>query len=607
MYASDWAFIAHVHRNQFLPPPRQPQRWILQSTKAGRKKSSYHTSKSWTRECGNLNEIAAGGHDSHSLICPTDCVGRKIVDISPHATDAREHSRARVDKPIDPSKYSTRLIALKFAYLGQAYNGFEHAKHSSTPLPTIEEVLWKALSKARLIFPTPDPSISKGTPNWDGCEYSKCGRTDRGVSAFGQVVGLRVRSNEPVKRTSLPPVSAVEQGDHFVNAGSADDIKLSAQQAGHDLHIPAFHPIRDELPYCHILNRILPSDIRMLAWCPNPPDGFSARFSCRERRYEYFFTQPAFNPTPGNAGLAQGRGERREGWLDIEAMRKAAKKFEGLHDFRNLCKVDPSKQLDNFERRIFFSDVLPLDEQEGSANYVRESLFRQGSESEGHRDKTFPTSQAETSSDPLSTSSLPTVYVFRLHGSAFLWHQVRHMVSILFLVGQGFEQPSLIDELLDISRHPRKPRYEMAEDAPLVLQDCIFPQEGSESREDALHWVYAGDYDGQEAGIARVSGNAIHGAYGLGGVTTDMWKVWRSRKIDEILAGQMLNVVASQGVKGVQLSNEICVTHRGSQKVFYGGDSARLVGTYRPVLERPRMESVQSINEKYRKRKMQES
>ncbi|KAI7010751.1 hypothetical protein KC366_g17006, partial [Hortaea werneckii] len=29
-------------------------------------------------------------------------------------------------KPFDPSKYNTRFIALKFAYLGGEYNGFEH-------------------------------------------------------------------------------------------------------------------------------------------------------------------------------------------------------------------------------------------------------------------------------------------------------------------------------------------------------------------------------------------------------------------------------------------------------------------------------------------------
>lgn len=33
----------------------------------------------------------------------------------------------------------------------------------------------------------------------------------------------------------------------------------------------------------------------------------------------------------------------------------------------------------------------------------------------------------------------------------------------------------LVDELLDVSRHPRRPAYEMADDAPLVLHECAFP------------------------------------------------------------------------------------------------------------------------------------
>ncbi len=94
---------------------------------------------------------------------------------------------------IDPSRYSTRFIALKLAYLGKNYGGYEYS--SSGTLPSIEEELWKALVKACLISPpTPD------TVDFSTCEYSKCGRTDRGVSAFGQVVALRVRSNRPPRK-----------------------------------------------------------------------------------------------------------------------------------------------------------------------------------------------------------------------------------------------------------------------------------------------------------------------------------------------------------------------------------------------------------------------
>ncbi len=45
--------------------------------------------------------------------------------------------KQKTPKQFDPTKYSTRLIALKFAYLGKRYNGFEHHSNNVTPLPTV--------------------------------------------------------------------------------------------------------------------------------------------------------------------------------------------------------------------------------------------------------------------------------------------------------------------------------------------------------------------------------------------------------------------------------------------------------------------------------------
>ncbi|MCJ1398476.1 hypothetical protein MMC11_001676 [Xylographa trunciseda] len=515
---------------------------------------------------------------------------------------------SRVERDFDPSKYSTRLIALKFAYLGQRYNGFEHHANNTTPLPTIEEEMWKALMKARLIFPT-KALVAEGEVNWEGCEYSKCGRTDKGVSAFGQVIGIRVRSNRPLSKeasepgleqetvarnrsleTASPPLRPLE--DDFMMSIELDDATLDEPLS--------FHPIRDEVPYAQVLNRLLPPDIRILAWCPAPPVDFSARFSCRERRYRYFFTQPAFNPSPGAEALTQqlpsSNAIRREGWLDIAAMKAAAKRFEGLHDFRNLCKVDASKQIDIFERRIFRSEIREVDPASEPAAYISASQFSELA--------TSSTSNGGPHTSSAATQSpTPKLYMFVLHGSAFLWHQVRHMIAVLFLVGQGLEAPEVVSQLLDVKTNPQKPIYEMAEDAPLVLWDCIFPREGSASREDALEWIYVGDqrFHGDPR---EVKGN---GKFGLGGVVDDVWKIWRQRKMDEVLAGMLLNVVVGQGedVDGGLGGEEEYRTlvKPTSRKVYCGGDSVRLRGKYVPLMERERMESVETINAKYAIRK----
>ncbi|KAJ6166955.1 hypothetical protein N7470_002402 [Penicillium chermesinum] len=426
---------------------------------------------------------------------------------------------AKEDRGFDPSKYSSRFIALKFAYLGQRYNGLEHTNGNVTPLPTVEEVLWKAMRRTRLIMPETMPpdapddmeprAIRPYSISWDGCDYSKAGRTDRGVSAFGQVIGIRVRSARPKPKSTT---ASEQQG-----LQNQDEMQVDQSAVDQD-----WDDIADEHSYVQILNRVLPEDIRILAWCPHPPPGFDARFSCRERRYRYFFTQPAFSPTPGALGFENRRGDPngprakyREGWLDIEAMREAAKHFEGEHDFRNFCKLDTTKQIENFRRMIFHSDIELVNPKTNPLGYVSGPGFRALEDAQD-------TDMTSLEPPPATT---PQVYSFTLHGSAFLWHQVRHMVAILFLVGQGLEAPSIVPELLDVVKHPRKPAYDMASDAPLVLWDTIFPDESSGNREDALDWVCM-----QEIPASTRT------------------KVPRGiRKIDEVLAGALLDMTVAQG------------------------------------------------------------
>lgn len=72
--------------------------------------------------------------------------------------------------------------------------------------------------------------------------YNRCGRTDKGVSAFGQVISIDLRSKFPELEQMVP-----------VN-------------------------IDNEIDYCSILNRVLPKNIRCIAWMPLRNKLFSARF-----------------------------------------------------------------------------------------------------------------------------------------------------------------------------------------------------------------------------------------------------------------------------------------------------------------------------------------
>lgn len=487
-------------------------------------------------------------------------------------------------------------------------------------MPTIEEVIWYALRKAHLISPAPDPRVPKGEVNWKGCDFSKCGRTDKGVSSYGQVIGLRVRSNRPLDllrkdaSTSVVAVDDIGKNNPFSREEPSSslfnevdgDALLSTKTASWSDDSQHFHPIDDEIPYVRKLNQILPPDIRVLAWCANPPANFSARFSCEERRYRYFFTQPAFTPTWGKDGVRQNRAGpalsvgQREGWLDIETMKAAVKKFEGLHDFRNFCKLDQCKRITNFERRIFHADIEEVD---AGMGYIGIPAFQH------YKDSALGPESFSNVHSPVK-AIYPKVYTVILHGTAFLWHQIRHMVAILFLIGQGLESPDLIDELLDVQKNPQKPVYKMADDAPLVLWDCVFPSEESNAGDNAVKWIFVGDSAGSETSVGHAGGWKGAGRHGTGGVVDDMWTVWRQRKIDELLAGTLLNLVVGQGTQDPstdhppqQNTKAAMSPPSRNQKVFMGGNSPRMDGRYVPVLEKPRLETPEVVNARYAERK----
>lgn len=196
---------------------------------------------------------------------------------------------------MDFSRYSQRKVALEVMYIGGGYQGF--ARQDTTDR-TIEAVMFDAMRRTRLI--PSDQEIST-------LSYSRCGRTDKGVSALGQVIALTLRSG-----------------------GKAGEPTLPEEQ---------------EIDYPKVLNRSLPPDIRVLGWTTAGPE-FDARFSANSRSYKYFIVQH----TPLVGG---GRPS-----LDIEKMREAARHFEGLHDFRNFCKQDVLA-VKTFKRRIHSFTIDP--------------------------------------------------------------------------------------------------------------------------------------------------------------------------------------------------------------------------------------------------------
>ena len=179
----------------------------------------------------------------------------------------------------------------------------------------------------------------------------------------------------------------------------------------------------------------MPPDIRILAYADVPPQ-FDSRFSCIYREYKYFFF----------AGPDEG--------IDVEKVRKAAKRYVGLHDFRNFCKRDePNDKADNFLR----DEIACRDVEDEAQNYKR---------------RIYQYRIVQVS--PEEPNQSRAVYMAVIKGSAFLQYQVRSMMAILFMVGRGIENETIIDELLDVEKIPEKPNYRKAEGENLILSDCGF-------------------------------------------------------------------------------------------------------------------------------------
>ncbi|XP_052901942.1 tRNA pseudouridine(38/39) synthase [Anopheles moucheti] len=374
------------------------------------------------------------------------------------------------DRPFDFSKCFKRHILLRLYYLGWDYQGFASQEDS---VATIEHHLFAALKKVCLIE-------SRETSN-----YNRCGRTDKGVSAFCQVISLDVRSK-------FRPEEQLQESN-----------------------------LEDELDYCSLLNRVLPVDIRCIAWMPMVNPVYSARFDCRSRTYRYFIPK---------------------GDLNVPAMEEGARYLVGVHDFRNFCKMDVGNGVVNFVRSI---DAISIE------------MCQEDYLDEGYN-----------------------MLCVELTGKAFLWHQVRCIMAVLLLVGQGKEEPSVVKELLDVEKNPCKPQYSMAIDLPLNLYKCLFNEKSiqpsdderqeSEDGSDLRNWIY------KQENVART--------------TSELQGSWMKQNVKATMIRDMLH----------ELEGLVCFRTVDQAAHLTEGVKSK---EYRPLLQRQQCESLENRIEHYAKKR----
>lgn len=142
------------------------------------------------------------------------------------------------------------------------------------------------------------------------------------------------------------------------------------------------------------VNRFLPPGVAVL-WAHEVSDDFHARFSASASSYRYYLLNHPVRP-----GLATGRAGWFHSPLDVDAMRDAAQRLLGTHDFSSFRAAEcqartPVKSLARFDIH-----------QHGD-------LIR-----------------------------------FDLNADAFLHHMVRNLVGALVYVGKGAHPPAWIETLL---------------------------------------------------------------------------------------------------------------------------------------------------------------
>nr|CAB3265320.1 tRNA pseudouridine(38/39) synthase-like [Phallusia mammillata] len=311
--------------------------------------------------------------------------------------------RKQKSRELDFLHCNYRYVAFKVAYLGWDYNGLQENGDLSD---TIEGVLKEALRQVKL--------VGRDLP----VRFTKCGRTDKGVSGFVQVMSLMVRT----QHSDGPHVvkwkdCMQEDNDTESDCGNGKQVAQTNVQVTKDINTTTAtcEPNKEckEFDYVMMLNQVLPAEIRILGWTP-VDESFSARWQCTQRVYHYYFPR---------------------GKLDVKKMNNAAQLLCGTHDYRNFCKLNVAN-CRVFIRRIDEFSIKPVKESSLSESY--------------------------------------SLYYAVISASGFLYHQVRQMMTILFLIGLGREDSSLISHLLDVESCPSRPAYDLSPAYPLVLFNSVY-------------------------------------------------------------------------------------------------------------------------------------
>lgn len=196
---------------------------------------------------------------------------------------AAKKIKAEGDHTDDDKKYPKKKVVLLMAYSGKGYYGMQRNPGTSQ-FRTIEDDLVTALIKSGCIPENHGEDMRK-------MSFQRCARTDKGVSAAGQVVSLKLRLIEDITQK---------------------------------------------------INEHLPPQIRILG-LKRVTQGFNSKNNCDARTYSYMLPTVAFAPKDCDTGNLTGFR------LEPETLKRVNRLFalyKGTHNFHNFTSQkaanDPS-------------------------------------------------------------------------------------------------------------------------------------------------------------------------------------------------------------------------------------------------------------------------
>ncbi|NP_001008603.2 pseudouridylate synthase 1 homolog [Danio rerio] len=205
---------------------------------------------------------------------------KRAADDDPHTETEHEDKKLKTDQ--EERKYPKKKVALLMAYSGKGYYGMQRNARNSQ-FKTIEDELVTALVGARCIPEGHAEEMKK-------MSFQRSARTDKGVSAVGQVVSLKVWMIENILEK---------------------------------------------------INAHLPPQIRVLG-CKRVTGGFNSKNNCYARTYSYMLPTVAFSPKDYN----QEDTSFRLTSDTLQTVNRLFGLYKGTHNFHNFTSQkghrDPS-------------------------------------------------------------------------------------------------------------------------------------------------------------------------------------------------------------------------------------------------------------------------